>query len=67
MVAAALFIILNYAMTKLAGAVETRLRKRPITAGPTTTTMPNIVQGGAEPGGPTDDLIDPVTAQPPNH
>ena len=65
MVAAALFIILNYAMTKLAGAVETRLRKRPITAGPTTTTMPNIVQGGAEPGGPTDDLIEPVHPQPP--
>ena len=64
-VAAALFILLNYAMTKLAGAVETRLRKRPITAGPTTTTMPNIVQGGAEPGGPTDDLIEPVHPQPP--
>jgi glutamate transport system permease protein len=64
-VASALFILLNYAMTKLAGAVETRLRKRPITAGPTTTTMPNIVQGGAEPGGPTDDLIEPVHPQPP--
>ena len=63
-VASALFILLNYAMTKLAGAVETRLRKRPITAGPTTTTMPNIVQGGAEPGGPTDDLIEPVHPQP---
>ena len=65
MVAAVLFIILNYAMTKLAGAVEARLRKRPVTAGPTTTTMPNIVQGGAEPGGPTDDLIEPVHPQPP--
>ena len=64
-VASALFILLNYAMTKLAGAVETRLRKRPITAGPTTTTMPNIVQGGAEPGDPTDDLIEPVHPQPP--
>ena len=64
-VAAALFILLNYAMTKLAGAAEPRLRKRPITAGPTTTTMPNIVQGGAEPGGPTDDLIEPVHPQPP--
>ncbi len=51
LVAAAIFIVLNYAMTKLAGAVERRLRKRPVTAGPLTTTAPNIVQGGAEPGG----------------
>jgi glutamate transport system permease protein len=58
-VAAVLFILLNYAMTKLAGAVEQRLRKRPVTAGPLTTTMPNIVQGGAEPGGPIDNLIEP--------
>ena len=59
MVAAVLFIVLNYAMTRLAGAVEQRLRKRPITAGPLTTTAPNIIQGSAEPGGPTDDLIEP--------
>ena len=65
MVAAALFIVLNYAMTKLASAVERRLRKRPITAGPLTTTMPNIVQGGAEPGGPTDNLIEPYQAPAP--
>ncbi|MFT4226629.1 amino acid ABC transporter permease [Micropruina sp.] len=51
LVAAAMFIVFNYAMTKLAGAVERRLRKRPVTAGPLTTTAPNIVQGGAEPGG----------------
>lgn len=58
-VAAVLFIVLNYAMTKLASVVEARLRKRPITAGPLTNTMPNIVQGDAEPGGPIDNLIEP--------
>ncbi|MBK8448287.1 MAG: amino acid ABC transporter permease [Micropruina sp.] len=64
-VAAVLFILLNYAMTKLAGAVEQRLRKRPITAGPLTNTMPNIVQGSAEPGGPIDYLIEPSHDAPP--
>lgn len=59
MVAAVLFILLNYSMTKLAGLVESRLRKRPITAAPLTTTMPNIVQGSAEPGGSSDALIEP--------
>lgn len=63
-VAAVLFILLNYTMTKLAGMVERRLRKRPITAAPVTTTMPNIVQGGAEPGGPTDALIEPSAGGP---
>ncbi|MFT4296372.1 MAG: amino acid ABC transporter permease [Micropruina sp.] len=63
LVAAVLFIVLNYTMTKLAAAVERRLKKRPVTAGPLTTTMPNIVQGGAEPGGPSDNLIEPY--QPP--
>lgn len=62
LVAAVLFIALNYAMTKLAGAVERRLRKRPITAAPVTNTMPILVQGDAEPGGPTDNMIDPVRA-----
>lgn len=65
LVAAAMFILLNYAMTKLAGAVERRLRKRPVTAAPLTTTMPNIVQGGAEPGDPTDNLIEPYQAPAP--
>ena len=65
MVAALLFIILNYSMTKLAGAVERRLRKRPLTAAPVTTTMPLLVQGGAEPGGPTDNMIDPVRPEAP--
>lgn len=63
--AAFLFILLNYAMTKLAGAVEQRLRKRPVTAAPVTTTMPNIVQGGAEPGGPIDNLIEPYQSPAP--
>jgi len=49
-VAAILFIIFNYAMTKLAGAVERQLKRRRVTAAPLTTTMPNIVQGHAEPG-----------------
>lgn len=57
-VAAFLFIILNYAMTKLASAVEKRLRKRPLTAAPVTTTVPNMVQGGAEPGEVTDEVIE---------
>lgn len=65
MVAAVLFILLNYSMTKLAGAVEKRLRKRPITAAPLTTTMPNIIQGGAEPGGPADALIEKHQDPPP--
>ncbi len=64
-VAAVLFIALNYAMTKLAGAVERRLRKRPVTAAPVTTTLPNIVQGGAEPGGPIDNLIEPYQSPAP--
>ena len=65
LVAAAIFIVLNYAMTQLAGAVERRLRKRPVTAGPLTTTMPNIVQGDAEPGGPTDNIIEPYKSPAP--
>lgn len=64
-VAAFLFILLNYAMTKLAGAVEQRLRKRPITAGPLTTALPIVVQGNAEPGGPIDNLIEPHRDAPP--
>lgn len=50
MVAAVLFILLNYAMTKLASAVEQRLKRRGHTAAPVTNSMPNIVQGHAEPG-----------------
>jgi len=65
LVAALLFIVLNYSMTKLAGAVERRMRKRPLTAAPVTTTMPLLVQGGAEPGGPTDNMIDPYHPDPP--
>ncbi|MFZ1411852.1 MAG: amino acid ABC transporter permease [Micropruina sp.] len=50
LVAAALFIGLNWAMTKLAGWVEARLKRTHHVAGPITTTVPNIVQGSAEPG-----------------
>ncbi len=57
-VAAALFILINWSLTRLARAVEQRLRKRSVTAAPLTTAEPNIIQGGAEPGGPTDTLID---------
>ena len=49
-VAAVLFIMFNYAMTKLAAAVERQLKRRRVTAAPLTNTMPNIVQGHAEPG-----------------
>ncbi|HOA67158.1 MAG TPA: amino acid ABC transporter permease [Phycicoccus elongatus] len=52
LVAALLFILLNYAMTKLATWVERRLKRRGTTAGKVTNAMPTIVQGGAEPGGP---------------
>lgn len=49
-----MFILLNYALTKFAQYVERRLKRRGTTAGPVTNTMPVIVQGGAEPGGPAD-------------
>jgi len=51
-VAGILFLIMNYLLTKLAGKVQQRLQKRGHTAGKVTTAVPNIVQGGAEPGGP---------------
>lgn len=49
-VAAALFIGLNWAMTRLAGWVERRLKRTKHVAGPVTTNVPNVVQGSAEPG-----------------
>lgn len=64
-VAAALFIVLNYAMTRLASWVERRLKRRGHTAAPVTNTVPNIVQGHAEPGGPTDRLIESHQPPPP--
>ncbi|WP_298129535.1 amino acid ABC transporter permease [Micropruina sp.] len=57
-VAAALFILINWSLTRFARWVEQRLRKRSVTAAPLTTAAPNIIQGSAEPGGPTDTLID---------
>ncbi len=50
MVAALLFIVMNYSITKLAGFVERRLRRTRHTAGPVTTAAPNIVHGASEPG-----------------
>ncbi|MFT3860555.1 amino acid ABC transporter permease [Micropruina sp.] len=61
MVAAALFIVINYAMTNLAGSVERRLKRRGHTAAPVTTTVPNIVQGHAEPGDVADDAAEGQT------
>lgn len=51
-VVALLFILLNYALTKVAQAVERRLKRRGTAAGPLTTAMPTMVQGVAEPGAP---------------
>lgn len=49
-VVAVLFILLNYAMTRLATWVEARLKRSGATAGPVTTTLPALVVG--EPGAP---------------
>lgn len=49
-VAGVLFIVMNYALTKLASYVEYRLKTRGLTAGNVTTAAPIIVQGGGEPG-----------------
>jgi glutamate transport system permease protein len=52
LVVAVIFIVLNYALTRVARLVESWLKQRGHTSGPLTTTEPNIVQGGAEPGEP---------------
>lgn len=53
LVAAALFIAMNYLLTLVAGWVERRLKRTgPSSAGPITTVAPNIIQGRAEPGEP---------------
>ena len=52
LVAAALYIVINYGVTKLASFVEHRLTRSRLTAGPVTTAAPNIIQGVAEPGAP---------------
>ena len=49
-VAGVLFIVMNYALTRLASYVEYRLKTRGHTSGTVTTAVPNIVQGGGEPG-----------------
>lgn len=53
LVVAALFILLNYSMTRLATWVERRIKRSGATAAPVTTAAPTIVQGTGEPGGPT--------------
>lgn len=52
LVAALVFILINAFMTWVAGRVQRRLSRRGRTAGAVTTATTNIVQGGAEPGGP---------------
>ncbi|MEO5608753.1 MAG: amino acid ABC transporter permease [Ornithinibacter sp.] len=52
LVVAVVFIVINYALTRLARALEKYLKKRGTTSGKLTTEAPNIVQGGAEPGEP---------------
>ncbi len=49
-VVAVIFIVINYALTRVARFVEQSLRRRGHTAGPVTTAAPMIVQGVAEPG-----------------
>lgn len=58
LVAALLFIVLNYAITRLAMFVERRLSRTRRTAGPVTTAAPNIIQGTAEPGIPSAAEVD---------
>ena len=52
LVAAVIFIIINYTLTKVAGFVQRWLGRRQHSAAPLTTNEPNVVQGGAEPGDP---------------
>ena len=44
---------MNYSLTRVARFVEQALKRRGHTAGPVTTTVPMMIQGGAEPGGVT--------------
>ncbi len=50
LVAAGLFILINWSLTRFASWVQRRLKRRGHTAAPVTNTMPNIIQGHAEPG-----------------
>lgn len=58
LVAAGLFILINWSLTRLATWVQRRLQSRGHTAAPVTNTMPNIVQGHAEPGDITDEALE---------
>jgi glutamate transport system permease protein len=50
LVVAAIFIVINYALTRVAALVQRWLAQRGHSAAPLTTEAPNIVQGAAEPG-----------------
>jgi glutamate transport system permease protein len=52
LMAGAIYIVINYSLTKFASFVQAWLNRRRHSAGPVTTNAPNIVQGGAEPGDP---------------
>jgi len=47
------FVLLNYVLTVVASWVERTLKSKGRTAGPILSTVPNIVQGDANPGEPT--------------
>jgi len=59
-VVAVIFIVINYALTRVARFVEQWLKRRGHTSGPVTTTVPMIVQGGTQPGA----LVDVPTGAP---
>lgn len=52
LVAAALYIVINYAVTRLARAVEARLRRAGRSAGPVTRAASNTLSGTGQPGAP---------------
>lgn len=54
LVVALIFILLNYALTWVARRVEHSLSHRGKTAGPITTTLPAVVAGTGQPGGPAE-------------
>ena len=53
LVCAALFIAMNYALTRAASWVERRLNRRGTVSGPVLTVAPTMIQGQGEPGLPT--------------
>lgn len=50
LVAALLYVVLNYLVTRVAALVERRLRRSGHTAGPVTRGVSNTIQGAAQPG-----------------